>query len=223
MKNSHIRTALSVASLVSLVLMSTVAKAGPVLMRDVIQVVNSNPQRISAGNYTQLRLAPQDPAAAASQDPQDPNKQSGSRVQTQEEVIITEEPCDCAPIPVETTKRAAGFPWWVLGFAAVPLVFIPGDDDKSPTPTPTGSPSMTPTTTPSITPTPSTPTPTPSLTPTPTGSPSVSPPTSPTPTPTNPVPEPMTLLLFGTGLAGLGAMARNRWRKNSSDDEEGQE
>lgn len=49
---------------------------------------------------------------------------------------------------------------------------------------------------------------TPKTTPTPTG---------PTPVPPEPVPEPMTLILFGTGLAAVGAAARRRFGKKSGD------
>jgi hypothetical protein len=80
--------------------------------------------------------------------------------------------CDCGEIKIP----GGGFPLWpLLGFAGVPLFFIPGDDDTPPnTPTPT---------------------------------PTQPPPTSPPPAP---IPEPATLLLFGTGLAAIGAGARRR-------------
>ena len=42
--------------------------------------------------------------------------------------------CDCGEIKIP----GGGFPLWpLLGFAGVPLFFIPGDDDIPPTPTPT--------------------------------------------------------------------------------------
>jgi hypothetical protein len=91
----------------------------------------------------------------------------------------------------------------------------------TPTPTPTETPTMTPTTTPTTTPT-ETPTPdmTPTATTTPTETPTLTPPITPPITPTpEPVPEPVTILLFGTGLAGIGVAARKRFRRKSEDDE----
>ena len=81
--------------------------------------------------------------------------------------------CDCGEIDIP----GGGFPLWpLLGFAGVPLFFLPDDDDipgSTPTPTP-----------------------------------------PPTPAP-EPIPEPATLLLFGSGLAALGAGARRRRARQS--------
>jgi len=84
--------------------------------------------------------------------------------------------CDCGEIKIP----GGGFPLWpLLGFAGIPLFFIPEDNppEEFPTPTPT-------------------------------------PPSTPTPTPPQ-VPEPATLLLFGSGLAALGAGARRRRAQKS--------
>lgn len=60
--------------------------------------------------------------------------------------------CDCGEIKIP----GGGFPLWpLLGFAGVPLFFIPGDDDTPPTSTPTPTPP------PTVTPTPTTPVPEP--------------------------------------------------------------
>ena len=84
--------------------------------------------------------------------------------------------CDCGDIVIP----GGGFPLWpLLGFAGIPLFFIPGDDTPIDSPTP--------------------PPPTPG------------PPTPPPPE----IPEPATLLLFGSGLAALGAGARRRRARQS--------
>ena len=81
--------------------------------------------------------------------------------------------CDCGEIDIP----GGGFPLWpLLGFAGIPLFFIPEDNPPN------------------------------------------TPPTTPTPPPTQPpppeIPEPATLLLFGSGLAALGAGARRRNRQS---------
>jgi hypothetical protein len=53
---------------------------------------------------------------------------------------------------------------------------------------------------------------------TPRPTPKSTPPTGPTPPPTEPVPEPMTLILFGTGLAAVGAAARRRFGKKTTNE-----
>lgn len=49
--------------------------------------------------------------------------------------------CDCGAIDIP----GGGFPLWpLLGFAGIPLFFIPGDDDTPPTSTPTPTPNQPP-------------------------------------------------------------------------------
>lgn len=189
-------------------LISTTAKAGPVRIADVQQVVNSNPNKQVKGNSAQLIVAAQQAAPkpnepltllTAVQNGENGGEQprgdgNGLRVITEEEFEIAEdtEPCNCPEIPKAAPfiERSGGFPWW-LGFGAVPLAFIGfggGDDDLTPT---VESVTLVPSVTPSITP-------------------SVSP---------EPTPEPATLLLFGTGLAGISFAAR-RWLRRKTEDEE---
>jgi hypothetical protein len=181
---------------------ATTAKAAPVQFNQVVQVINAKPGKANTGGFAQLRLAGDDLVLNGGDDPktEKPPVQDDRVITETRSEIVEEEVCDCEPIRV-----GGGFPYWTLGFAALPLIFlIPpgGDTDDSPTPTPPGTP----------------PTTTPTPTGTPTATPTATPPTTPTP-PTEPVPEPMTILLFGTGLASIGLAARRRFGKKEEDDE----
>ena len=194
MRNLNFRVFLSVLALYSVTLAVTTAKAAPVQFNQVVQVVNAKPGKANTGGFAQLRLAGDELVLTGG----DETKAETAPVQDDRVItetrseIVEEEVCDCAPIP-----KPGGFPYWTLGFAAVPFLFLipPGRRDRdTPTPTPPGTPTMTPT----ETPTPRTPTPTP---------------------PTEPVPEPMTILLFGTGLASIGLAARRKFGKKDGEDE----
>jgi hypothetical protein len=192
MRNSNFRFFLSALALSSVTMAAPVAKAAPVQFNQVVQVLNAKPGKANTGGFAQLRLADDNPVLLGDEPKTDtpPVPQQDDRVITETRAeIVEEEVCDC-----EEIKPPGGFPYWTLGFAAVPFIFLipPGDDeDDTPSPTP---PTETPT-----------------------------PPISPTPTET-PVPEPMTILLFGTGLASIGMAARRRLgKKDQSDDKETEE
>lgn len=198
MRNLNFRVFLSALALYAIMsaFMTTAIKAAPVQFNQVVQVVNAKPGKAGTGGFAQLRLAGDDPAPVGddTNKPVPPAQDDRVITETRSE-IVEEEVCDCAPIP----PVGGAFPYWTLGFAALPLVFLipPGDDDPDETPTP--------------------PTGTPTPTETPTATPTV------TPTPTEPVPEPMTILLFGTGLASIGLAARRRFGKKKEDETEEQD
>lgn len=176
MKNLF-RYVISGFCLASILLAATSVFAAPVRLNQVVQVVNAKPGKANSGNFSQLRLV--DDLVIKTDDDDTvtatPTQDDDRMIVKKTTEIVEEEVCDCDPIP-EPKKK---FPYWALGFAAVPLLFLIPGKDKTPTPT---------------TPTTQTPTPT-------------------TPTPPEPVPEPMTLLLFGTGLAGIGIAARKKFGK----------
>ena len=184
--------------------------AAPVQFNQVVQVINAKPGKANTGGFSQLRLVSDDTVViTGGGDDKKPAAPQDDRVITETKVeMLEDDACDC----VEEQVVRRGFPKWaLLGLAAVPLVFLFRNKDKTPTPT------QTPPTTEPPTPT-TTPTPTPTTTPTTTPTPTPTPPMTPTPTPPEPVPEPMTILLFGTGLAGIGIAARKRFGKKGKNE-----
>ncbi len=190
MRNLNFRFFLSALALYSIMMAATgtVVKAAPVQFNQVVQVVNAKPGKANTGGFAQLRLAGDDLVVtgddAKTDEPAAPQDDPRVITETRSE-IVEEEVCDCEPIPTP-----GGFPYWTLGFAAVPFLFLipPGDNDSPSTPTPPTTPTTTPTGT---------------MTP-----------------PPEPVPEPMSILLFGTGLASIGLAARRRYGKRKDDETE---
>jgi hypothetical protein len=200
MKNFNLRFSLSVFCIYSiLVAFASSVSAAPVRFNQVVQVINAKPGKANTGSFSQLRLAGDDVVSVGDGDDKKAAPRQDDRIITETRFeIVEDDVCDC--VEEEVIRR--GFPKWaLLGLAAVPLFFLIRTG-KTPTPTPT--PPST------ATPTPTTPTPTPT---TPTPTPTPTPPSTVTPTPPEPVPEPMTILLFGTGLAGIGVAARKRLGK----------
>lgn len=188
MKNLNFKFVLSALALYSIMMTAMTAKAAPIQFNQVVQVIDAKPGKANNGGFAKLRLADDNSVLGNDDTKTDtPKPQQDDRVITEtRSEIVENDVCDC----VESSVIAGGFPYGWLALGGVPLLFLipPGDSpNDSPSPTP---PSETPT--PPQTPTPMTPTPTP---------------------PTEPVPEPMTILLFGTGLAGVGLAARRRFGK----------
>lgn len=214
MRNFNLRLFLTVSVLMSVLTMTLTANAAPVKLNEVVQVVNAKPGTARTGSFANLRLAGNNVIATFPGDgdgDDDKPVQQDDRVITETTTeIVLDDVCNCEQPIVEVDKftERRGFPKWaLLGLAAVPLVFLIPDKDKTPTPTPTATvPNQTPT-----------PTPTPTVTPTPTPTPTMTP--TPTPPP-EPVPEPMTILLFGTGLAGIGLAARRKFGKKGEEKSE---
>lgn len=206
MKKTKLKIALS---FICLLAFSWSAFAAPVRINQVVQTVNAKPGKAKTGGFAQLHLA--DDTVIGDDDDNKTPQQDDRVIITKKVEVLESEVCDCENPPPPDNR----FPKWaLLGLAAIPvaIILLNRDKDPTPTPTPTGTPTVTPTTTPTATPTP---TPTPTLTPTPTPTP------TPTLTPTpEPVPEPMTVLLFGTGLAGIGVAARRRLRKKAQKENE---
>ena len=141
MKNLNFRFLLSTIALYSVMMAATSANAAPVQFNQVVQVVNAKPGKASTSAFAQLRLAGDNVVLTDDDTKKNTPPVQDDRVITEtRSEIIEEEVCDCENPP----PFVPVFPYWTLGFAAVPLVFLipPGGDSDEPSSTP---PQLTPT------------------------------------------------------------------------------
>lgn len=170
--------------------MAATAKAAPVQFNQVLQVVNAKPGKANTASFAHLRLNADEAVVG---DGGDDETKKAVPAPPQDGRVITETRTEIVEDEVCDCVAPAvvgGFPYGWLALGAVPLVFLIPNDPDDPNDSSTPNPTPTPTT-PIITP---------------------------TPTPT-PVPEPVTILLFGTGLAGIGLAARRKFGKKDEETE----
>ena len=170
-----------------------VVQAGPVRISDVTPVVNGNPAKSAAPQL--LVKTSDDPKAVVKQNGGDDTKKTTAAPQQQEnprvivedgEPVITQE---AEPCNCPADFGTGPFNATKSGFPYKYLLPLAATPLVALCCTNGGS----------------TPTPTPIIVP-----------PNDTPTPTTPTPEPATILLFGTGLSGIGFAAR-RWLRKSNE------
>lgn len=181
------------ATLALLLLASVPAQASPVTLADVIQVISGNPRYGGQAPVMQLRHATQEDKT---------QQKSSTSTQTSSTVTTTEQSGDVSmqqDPPVQAQTEEVGeieVGECECGELPDEIVEIPGRRNFLPFLPLVGLICVTGICTPDENPTPT-------------------PPSFPTPTPpTEPIPEPATLLLFGSGLAALGAGARRRYARS---------
>lgn len=196
----NLRLFLSAISLFSMTFVATSSiNAAPVRFNQVTQVVNAKPGQATNGNYTNLLIA-NDPVNDPVNDPKNDPKKDGEKTDPKpphQDRVITQTTYDIIKVsdcfPCRQPPTGNGISKYWALLGLAVIPFFFIDRDKD-------SPTPHTTMTPHETMTPHT-----------------------TPTPPEPIPEPMTILLFGTGLAGIGMAARKRFGKREEDEEQDDE
>lgn len=195
MKNTQFKIIFSTIVLVSMIAVGSSVNAAPVKFKQVVQVVNAKPGKANTGNFSKLQLV-NDPVVLSDgdgdgDDDKDKNKEKKSTQSPQQDGrVITITTSEIAENEVcDCTEVEEIVKGGFPKWTLFGLGAVPLAFIKTGE---NGTPTPTPTT---ATPTPTTP------------------PVTPEPTP-----EPMTLLLFGTGLAGVGFAARKKFGKGKDDE-----
>lgn len=200
------RYILFLSAFILISLFAVAVAAGPVKYEQVVQVIDAKPGKSATGKFAKLRFAPNnDPVKKAGDgdgdkkekkkgDPEKTETAENTETVQQDKRVITTTTVEIAEAEEcfceeAIIEEAAGFPKWPL-FGLGAIPLAFIDYGDDKSPTPT------PTTPTTATPTPTTPTPT-----------------------QTPVPEPMTLLLFGSGLTGVGFAVRRRFGKKDKNSE----
>ena len=195
MKKVKLKTIFSAVIIVSMLILTDAANAAPVKFKQVIQVVNANPGKAGTRSFSKLRLANYSfDLTSEANDGDDDKKKKSAEIPPQDGRVITTTIAEITED--EDCQCSEELPYTAVknGFPKWPLFglgAVPLAFIKTGE-DPEGTPTPTPTT---ATPTPTTP------------------PVTPEPTP-----EPMTLLLFGTGLAGVGFAARKKFGKKKEEE-----
>lgn len=209
MKTMRFKLVLSTIILFSLMMVATTVNAAPVKFNQVVQVVNAKPGKAGNSNFAKLQLTKNDPIIKNNDgdgdgdgdgDKDKKGKKEGDKKAGEESAEATHQDkrvITTTTIEIAEAEECNCEEAIVLEKGGFPKWALFG---LGAVPIPFLIPKKTPLTV--TTPTPDTPTPTP-MTPTP-----------------EPTPEPMTLLLFGTGLTGLGFAARKKLKGKKQDNTE---
>ena len=215
MKIFKLKLIFSAFIITSLMLVAAIANAAPVKFKQVVQIVNAKPGKAGTSNFTKLKVAVNDPVVNTKVgdgdgdgdgDKDKKGKKEGDKKSEADKTDETETSTETAiqddrvitktTIEIAEAEECACEEAIIVESAGFPKLALLGLGGIPLFFIPDDDKSPTPPPVQSPSPSPSTPPPTP------------------------PVPEPMTLLLFGTGLTGVGLAARRRFGRRKDEDSE---